>query len=72
MADVEVEDEYQFERRWYGSDPEQLQAVARWLIEQQVEEVVLESTAQYWKLICESLERYWKRPCEKGEGARRM
>src|SRR5690348_13638857 len=24
VADVEVEDEYQFERRWYGSNPEQL------------------------------------------------
>jgi hypothetical protein len=23
VADVEVEDEYQFERRWYGSNPEQ-------------------------------------------------
>ena len=25
VAEVEVEDEYQFERRWYGSNPEQLQ-----------------------------------------------
>jgi hypothetical protein len=25
VADVEVEDEYQFERRWYGSNPEQMQ-----------------------------------------------
>ena len=44
VADVEVEDEYQFERRWYGSQPEQFRALAEWLIEQQVEEVVMEST----------------------------
>jgi hypothetical protein len=54
LADVEVEDEYQFERRWYGSNPEQLQRLAEWLIEQQVEEVVMESTAQYWKPVWEA------------------
>jgi len=53
VADIEVEDEYQFERRWYGSNPEQLQLLAEWLIEQQVEEVVMESTAQYWKPVLE-------------------
>ena len=46
VADVEVEEEYQFERRWYGSNPQQLQLLCEWLIEQQVEEVVMESTAQ--------------------------
>src|SRR2546428_3088250 len=72
VADVEVEDEYQFERRWYGSNPEQLQRLAEWLIEQQVEEVVMESTAQYWKPVWGALERYWKPTCQKREGAGRM
>ena len=72
VADVEVEDEYQFERRWYGSQPEQLRALAEWLIEQQVEEVVMESTAQYWKPVWGALERCWKPICEKREGAGRM
>ena len=40
-----------------------------WLIEQQVEEVVMESTAQYWKPVWEGLERYWKPSCQKREGA---
>src|SRR5436305_3401151 len=71
VADVEVEDEYQFERRWYGSNPEQLRVLSEWLIEQQVEEVVMESTAQYWKPVWGALERYWKPICEKREGARR-
>ena len=57
VADVEVEEEYQFERRWYGSQPEQLQRLAEWLLEQQVEEAVMESTAQYWKPVWGALER---------------
>ena len=72
VADVEVEEQYQFERRWYGSNPEQLRVLSEWLIEQQVEEVVMESTAQYWKPVWGALERFWKAMCESREGARRM
>jgi transposase len=42
------------------------------MIEQQVEEVVMESTAQYWKPVWGALERCWKPICEKREGAGRM
>jgi len=72
VADVEVDEEYQFERRWYGSNPAQLQLLCQWLIEQQVEEVVMESTAQYWKPLWGALERYWKAMCQKREGAGKM
>jgi transposase len=72
VADVEVEEEYQFERRWYGSNPEQLQRLAEWLIDQQVEEVVMESTAQYWKCVWEALERYWRPASRQREGAAKM
>ena len=72
VADVEVEDEYQFERRWYGSNPEHLRLLAEWLIAQHVEEVVMESTAQYWKPPWSALERYWKPSCQNREGAGRM
>ena len=68
VADVEVEEEYLFERRWCGSNPEQLQRLAEWLIQQQVEEVVMESTAQYWKLVWGAMERYWKPSRETREG----
>src|SRR6266702_3982756 len=71
VVDVE-EDEYRFERRWYGSNPEQLRVLSEWLIEQQVEEVVMESTAQYWKPVWEALERFWKAKCQSREGASRM
>ena len=46
VSDVEVDGEYQFERRMFGSNPEQLRLLAACLLEQQVEEVVMESTAQ--------------------------
>src|SRR6516162_8460682 len=72
VSDVEVEGEYQFERRHFGSNPEQLRLLAGWLLEQQVEEVVMESTAQYWKPVWGALERYWKPVCQKREGAGRM
>src|SRR6201987_2223939 len=72
VADVEIEDEYQFERRWYSSNPEQLRVLSAWLIEQQIEEVVMESTAQYWKPVWGALGGYWKPICEKREGAGRM
>jgi transposase len=72
VADVEVEDEYEFARRWFGSNPEQLRALSEWLTEQQVEEVVMESTAQYWKPVWGALERYWKPMCQCRDGAGRV
>jgi transposase len=60
VCDVEVEGEYQFERRRVGSSPDQLRSLAAWLAEREVEEVVMESTAQYWRPVWETLERYWQ------------
>jgi len=71
LSDVEVDGEYQFERRMFGSNPEQLRSLAAWLVEQEAEEVVMESTAQYWKPVWETLERYRKPLREKRESARR-
>jgi len=53
----------------FGSSPEQLRSLAAWLLEQEAEEVVMESTAQYWKPVWGALERYWKPLREKREGA---
>jgi len=72
VSDVEVDGEYQFEQRHFGSNPAQLRLLAEWLLEQQVEEVVMESTAQYWKPVWGTLERYWKPVCQKREGVRPM
>jgi hypothetical protein len=69
VSDVEIDGEYHFERRQFGSNPAQLRLLADWLLEQQVQEVVMESTAQYWKPVWAALERYWKPICQKREGA---
>jgi transposase len=60
VSDVEVNGEYQFERRKVGASPDQLRSLAAWLVEREVEEVVMESTAQYWRPVWEALERYWR------------
>jgi transposase len=72
VADVEVEGEYQFKRRQFGSNPEQLRLLSEWLLEQQVEEAVMESTAQYWRPVWETLEQYWQPISQKREGASPM
>ncbi len=69
VADVAVEDEYQFERRMVGTTPAQLRALADWLVEREVEEVVMESTAQYWRPVWEALERQWQPQRRRREGA---
>src|SRR5262249_1504339 len=60
VADVEGEGEYQFERRKVGTSPAELRALADWLVECEVEEVVMESTAQYWRPAWEALEQHWR------------
>jgi transposase len=72
VSDVQVDGEYDFTRRIFGSLPEALRSLAAWLVEQQVEEVVMESTAQYWKPVWGALERYWKPICQTREGALAM
>ena len=69
VTDVEVDGEYQFGRIRYASTPEHLRLLAEWLIAQQVEELVMESTAQYWKPVWGALERYWKPICQERKGA---
>jgi transposase len=72
VADVEGQGEYQFERRKFGASPDQLQVLAQWLVEQEIEEVVMESTAQYWKPVWGALERHWKPARQERDGAGNM
>jgi transposase len=67
VADVAGEGEYQFERRQFGSGGEQLRRLAEWLVSNEIEEVVMESTAQYWKPVWEALERDWQ-PVSRARG----
>ena len=71
VADVAEEGEYRFERRKFGASPSELHVLTQWLDQQEVEEVVMESTAQYWKPVWGALERYWKPARQKREEATR-
>lgn len=69
IADVAGDGEYQFERRKFGASPDQLRLLAEWLVKQEVDEVVMESTAQYWKPVWEALEQHWQPARRQREGA---
>jgi transposase len=60
VADVEAEGDYGFERCQVGTSAAQLRALAEWLVQRDVEEVVMESTAQYWRPVWEALEQDWR------------
>jgi transposase len=62
VADVSVDGDYHFEHLKTGTSPTQLRALAEWLTERDVAEVVMESTAQYWRPVWEALERRWQPP----------
>jgi transposase len=72
VADVAGEGEYQFERRKFGATPEQLELLTGWLMQQEVEEVVMESTAEYWRPVWGALEQHWKPERQKQESATKM
>ncbi len=60
IADIAADGEFQFERRKVGTSPSELCQLADWLAAEQVEEVVMESTAQYWRPVWAALERQWR------------
>jgi transposase len=72
VADVEVEGGVHFERLKGGTSPVQLRALAEWLVDRAVDEVVMESTAQYWRPVWEALERYWRPTRRTHPDARRL
>ena len=70
ITDVEVDGAYQFTRRKVGTSPRALRELAAWLVAEAVEEVVMESTAQYWRPVWETLERVWTPARRTRDGAR--
>ena len=57
VADVAAPGEWEWERRTFGTLDSELRALADWLAQQEVREVVMESTAQYWMPVWRALER---------------
>jgi hypothetical protein len=62
VADVEVDGDLHFERQKAGTTPSDRRGLAAWLVAPEVEEVVMESTAQYWRPVWEALEQHWRPP----------
>ena len=60
VADVEVDGDFHFERQKVGTTPIDLRRLADWLVAHDVEEVVMESIAQYWRPVWEALEQHWR------------
>lgn len=69
ITDVAVDREFTFERRRFDTGPSTLRALAEWLVARDVEEVVMESTAQYWRPVWETLERDWQPQRRRRTGA---
>lgn len=72
VADVEVDGDFHFVRQKVGTTPADLRGLADWLVEHEVEEVVMESTAQYWRPVWETLEQHWRSRRRAREGAPRL
>jgi hypothetical protein len=72
VTDVEIDGEYHFDRQKVGTSPGDLRKLADWLVEREVEEVVMESTAQYWRPVWEALEQHWRSQRRTCVGAARM
>ena len=60
VADVAVDVDDHFEHLQLGTGSAQLRILTEWLVEHGIAEVVMESTAQYWRPVWEALERYWQ------------
>jgi transposase len=56
VIDAAREGEFEFERRKFGATAGELSLLAEWLGQQEVREVVMEPTAQYWKPVWRELE----------------
>lgn len=60
VTELEEQAELRFQRRKFGTVDSQLKMLSEWLREAGVQEVVMESTAQYWKPVW----RRWEGQCQ--------
>ena len=72
VADVEIDGDFHFDREKVGTTPADLRGLADWLVEQDVEEVVMELTAQDWRPVWEALEQHWRPRRRARDGAPRL
>src|SRR5215831_18330096 len=72
VAEVTEQGEWSYERGKFGATAYELQRLADWFQQLGVQEVVMESTAQYWRPVWGALEQYWTPVMRQREGAGRM
>jgi transposase len=60
MADISVDSRLKFKDVKFSNTPACLSELASWIRDNQVQEVVMESTAQYWRPVWNTLERDWQ------------
>ena len=65
-----AQDPPQFAERRFGTGHGELQALRQWLQQQGVEEVVMESTAPYWKPVWQALETKFGLPLAQAQSNR--
>ena len=69
VAEVTEQGEWSYERGTFGATANELQRLADWFQQRGVQEVVMESTAQYWRPVWGALEQYWTPVMRQREGA---
>jgi transposase len=72
VTDVEVDGDFHVDHRQTATTSADLRGLADWLVEQHVEEIVMESTAQYWRPVWEALEQHWRPRRRAHDGAPRL
>ena len=68
-AEVTEQGKWSYGRRTFGTTANELQRLADWFQQRDVQEVVMESTAQYWRPVWGALEQYWTPVMRQREGA---
>jgi hypothetical protein len=61
VAEVTEQAEWSYERGTFGATAYEFERLADWFQQRGVQEVVMESTAQYWRPVWGALEQYWTR-----------
>jgi len=69
VAEITEQGEWSYEQGKFGATDPELRRLAEWFLQQGVQEVVMESTAQYWRPVWGTLEQYWTPVMRQREGA---
>jgi transposase len=69
VAEVTEQGEWSYEREKFGATAYELRRLANWFQQRGVQEVVMESTAQYWRPVWGALEQYFTPVMRQREGA---